>query len=269
MLNEMKKYGGQTVFKQLLQQFFEEVTSQRAIRHYFFNVVMEKMIEDQINYSQYILRKPDRAYLDGPMQSSTPDIRVSPNVFDDVLITLQNLLTKRKFAREDVNRIASKILDVCEETRSQANDTNIMMLKAVDVSIENLIAYYEKNKTDARIDNKMGGEVYTSRGTTYPFWSRLDTDKKTITLVGRAFANDPGRVAQLEAIKNLAVEKIPFFPLEVRATPAASCIYSEYTFSYALGVPTRLLMRCARDFSSLFYEVLKVDRDEELRNLTR
>jgi len=55
MLNEMKKYGGQTVFKQLLQQFFEEVTSQRAIRHYFFNVVMEKMIEDQINYSQYIL----------------------------------------------------------------------------------------------------------------------------------------------------------------------------------------------------------------------
>ena len=179
------------------------------------------MIEDQINYSQYILRKPDRAYLDGPMQSSTPDIRVSPNVFDDVLITLQNLLTKRKFAREDVNRIASKILDVCEETRSQANDTNIMMLKAVDVSIENLIAYYEKNKTDARIDNKMGGEVYTSRGTTYPFWSRLDTDKKTITLVGRAFANDPGRVAQLKAIKNLAVEKIPFFPLEVRATPAA------------------------------------------------
>ena len=115
----------------------------------------------------------------------------------------------------------------------------------------------------------MGGEVYTSRGTTYPFWSRLDTDKKTITLVGRAFANDPGRVAQLEAIKNLAVEKIPFFPLEVRATPAASCIYSEYTFSYALGVPTRLLMRCARDFSSLFNEVLKADKENELRNLTK
>lgn len=269
MLNEMKKYGGQLVFKQLLQQFFEEVTSQRAIRHYFFNVVMEKMIEDQLHYSQYILRKPDRAYLDGPMQSSAIDIRVSPNVFDDVLITLQNILIKRKFEREDINRIASKILDVCEETRNQANDTNIMMLKAVDVSADNLIAYYEKNKTDARLDNKMGGEIYTSRGTTYPFWTRLNLEKKTITLVGRAFANDPSRVAQLESIMKSASEKIPFFPLEVRASPEASCIYSEYTFSYALGIPTRLLMRCARDFSSLFYEVLKADKESELRNLTK
>ena len=151
MLNLMKKYGGVNNLKNILTRFYEGVCDQREIKHYFFNVKLENLIEDQLHYSQYIMSKTDRGYKEPPMQSAPTEIRVSPSVFDDVMVTLSNLLLKVHVHRDDVPRLVSMIIDLAEETRSQANDTKIMILKSVDINVDTLVDYYNKSKVDARV----------------------------------------------------------------------------------------------------------------------
>ena len=267
MLNLMKKYGGVPNLKNILTRFYEAVCDQREIKHYFFNVKLESLIDDQLHYSQYIMSKTDRGYKEPPMQSTPTEIRVSPSVFDDVLITLSNLLLKIHIGRDDVPRLVSMIIDLAEETRAQANDTKIMVLKSVDINTDTLVDYYNKNKVDARIEKS--GEIYTSRGVVYPYWTRLDTTAKTITFVGRAFANDPNRVNEMKEVMARAQQKVPFLTFEPEVTPTLAYIFCKYELRYSTGIPARLLMRCGRDFSSAFSEVLLADKSEVLKNVTR
>ena len=267
MLNLMKKYGGVPNLKNIITRFYEAVCEQREIKHYFFNVKLESLIDDQLHYSQYIMPKSDRGYKEPPMQSTPTEIRVSPGVFDDVMVALTNLLLKIHIHRDDVPRMVSMIIDLCEETRSQANDTKIMVLKSVDINSDTIVDYYNKNKVDARIEKS--GEIYTSRGVIYPYWTRLDTKTKTISFIGRAFANDPGRVGDMKVVMERAQQKIPFLLLDPAVSPTLAYIFSRYDLHYSTGIPARLLMRCGRDFSTAFNEVLLADKNEVLKNVTR
>lgn len=267
MLNLMKKYGGVNNLKNILTRFYESVCDQREIKHYFFNVKLENLIDDQLHYSQYIMSKTDRGYKEPPMQSTPTEIRVSPSVFDDVMVTLSNLLLKVHVHRDDVPRLVSMIIDLAEETRAQANDTKIMILKSVDINVDTLVDYYNKSKVDARVEKS--GEIYTTRGVVYPYWTRLDTNAKTISFIGRAFTNDPTRVNEMKEVMARAQQKIPFLLLEPEVTPTLAYIFCKYELQYSTGIPTRLLMRCGRDFSTAFNEVLLADKGDILKNVTR
>ncbi len=267
MLTLINKYGGEKTFKKWVTQFYEEVTAQRAMRHYFFNVPFDSLLNNQIEYGQFILKKTERGYREPPMQWAPNDIRVSPNVFDEVLITLENLMLKDKVVREDIPVFVWHILDLCEETRCQTVDTKIMILKAVEINQETIKEMYDKNKADARIEKN--GEVFVTKGLTYPIWNTLKAVDKTITLVGRAFANDPGRVKDMNEIKEKAALKVPFMTFKSYESEKVSFIYAEHKLSYASGIPVRLILKCAREFSTAFNEVLAADKDQVLKNLAR
>jgi len=104
---------------------------------------------------------------------------------------------------------------------------------------------------------------------TYPIWNTIKPADKTIILVGRAFANDPGRVNEMNEIKDRAALKVGFMDLKSYASEKVSFIYSERKLSYSLDVPVRLLVKCAREFSDAFNEVLAADKEQVLKNLTR
>lgn len=267
MLSLINKYGGERFHKKLVTDFYEEVTAQRAMRHYFFNVPFDKLLDNQMNYGQFIFPKTERAYREPPMQWAPNDIRVSPNVFDEVLITLENLMFKAKVIREHIPPIAWQIIDLCEETRSQTVDTKSMILNSVEFNAETVKEMYSKNKADARIEKN--GEVFVTKGLTYPIWNAIKPVDKTIILVGRAFANDPGRVNEMNEIKERAAQKVGFMDLKSYASEKVAFIYAERKLSYALDVPVRLIMKCARDFSNAFNEVLTADKDQVLKNLAR
>ena len=267
MLTLINKYGGEKFYKKLVTQFYEEVTAQRAMRHYFFNVPFDKLLSDQMEYGQFIMKKTEREYREPPMQWAPNDIRVSPSVFDEVMVTLENLMFKAKVSRDDVPVFNWHILDLCEETRSQTVDTKIMTLKAVEINSESIKEMYDKNKADGRVEKN--GEVFVTKGVTYPIWNTIKPVDQTISLVGRAFANDPGRVTEMNDIKEKAMLKVPFLNLKSYASEKVSFIHCELKLSYATGIPVRLMMRCAREFSTSFNEVLAVDKEQVLKNLTR
>jgi len=267
MLSLINKYGGQRFHKKLVTDFYEAVTAQRAMRHYFFNVPFDKLLDQQMEYGQFIFPKTERGYREPPMQWAPNDIRVSPNVFDEVVITLENLMLKSKVERDHISPILWQILDLCEETRSQTVDTKSMILKTVEFNAESVKEMYSKNKADARVEKN--GEVFITKGTTYPIWNTIKPVDKTITLVGRAFANDPGRVQEMNEIKEKAFQKVNFMDFKTYSSEKVSFIYCERKLSYALDVPVRLLMKCAREFSTAFNEVLVADKDQVLKNLAR
>jgi len=267
MLTLIDKYGGEKFYKKLITQFYEEVTAQRAMRHYFFNVPCENLLNNQMEYGQFILRKSERGYREDFMQWSPSDIRVSPNVFDEIVITLENMLFKAKVVREDIPVFTWHIFDLCEETRSQTVDTKTMLLTAVEINQESIKSMYDKNKAEARIEKN--GEVFVTKGLTYPLWNTLKAQDQTITLVGRAFANDPSRVTDMNEIKEKAMLKVPFLNLKSYASEKVSFIYCDHKLSYAKGLPVRLILKCAREFSTAFNEVLAVDKEQVLKNLTR
>ena len=267
MLTLINKYGGEKFYKKLVTQFYEEVTAQRGMRHYFFNVPFDKLLSDQMEYGQFIMKKTDRAYREPPMQWAPNDIRVSPSVFDEVMVTLENLMYKAKVSRDDIPVFNWQILDLCEETRSQTVDTKIMTLKAVEINSESIKQMYDSNKADGRVEKN--GEVFVTKGVTYPIWNTIKSVYQTISLVGRAFANDPGRVNEMNDIKERAALKVPFLNLKSYASEKVSFIHCELKLSYATGIPVRLMMKCAREFSNSFNEVLAADKEQVLKNLTR
>lgn len=267
MLTLINKYGGEKFYKKLVTQFYEEVTAQRGMRHYFFNVPFDKLLSDQMEYGQFIMKKTDRAYREPPMQWAPNDIRVSPSVFDEVMVTLENLMYKAKVSRDDIPVFNWQILDLCEETRSQTVDTKIMTLKAVEINSESIKQMYDSNKADGRVEKN--GEVFVTKGVTYPIWNTIKSVDQTISLVGRAFANDPGRVNEMNDIKERVALKVPFLNLKSYASEKVSFIHCELKLSYATGIPVRLMMKCAREFSNSFNEVLAADKEQVLKNLTR
>jgi len=267
MLTLINKYGGEKFYKKLVTQFYEEVTAQRGMRHYFFNVPFDKLLSDQMEYGQFIMKKTDRAYREPPMQWAPNDIRVSPSVFDEVMVTLENLMYKAKVSRDDIPVFNWQILDLCEETRSQTVDTKIMTLKAVEINSESIKQMYDSNKADGRVEKN--GEVFVTKGVTYPIWNTIKSVDQTISLVGRAFANDPGRVNEMNDIKERAALKVPFLNLKSYASEKVSFIHCELKLSYATGIPVRLMMKCAREFSNSFNEVLATDKEQVLKNLNR
>ena len=267
MLSLINKYGGEKFYKKLITQFYEEVTGQRAMRHYFFNVPFEKLLSDQLEYGQFIMKKTDRGYREPPMQWAPNDIRVSPSVFDEVMVALENLMYKAKVARDDIPIFNWHILDLCEETRSQTVDTKIMILKAVEINSESIKEMYDKNKADGRVEKN--GEVFVTRGVTYPIWNTIKAVDKTISLIGRAFTNDPSRVKEMNEIKEKAMLKVPFLNLQSYESEKVSLIHCELKLSFAQGIPVRLMLKCAREFSTAFNEVLAVDKEQVLKNLSR
>jgi hypothetical protein len=267
MLSLINKYGGEKFYKKLITQFYEEVTGQRAMRHYFFNVPFEKLLSDQLEYGQFIMKKTDRGYREPPMQWAPNDIRVSPSVFDEVMVALENLMYKAKVARDDIPIFNWCILDLCEETRSQTVDTKIMTLKAVEINSDSIKEMYDKNKADGRVEKN--GEVFVTRGVTYPIWNTIKAVDKTISLIGRAFTNDPSRVKEMNEIKEKAMLKVPFLNLQSYESEKVSLIHCELKLSFAQGIPVRLMLKCAREFSTAFNEVLAVDKEQVLKNLSR
>jgi len=267
MLSLINKYGGEKFYKKLITQFYEEVTGQRAMRHYFFNVPFEKLLSDQLEYGQFIMKKTDRGYREPPMQWAPNDIRVSPSVFDEVMVALENLMYKAKVARDDIPIFNWHILDLCEETRSQTVDTKIMTLKAVEINSDSIKEMYDKNKADGRVEKN--GEVFVTRGVTYPIWNTIKAVDKTISLIGRAFTNDPSRVKEMNEIKEKAMLKVPFLNLQSYESEKVSLIHCELKLSFAQGIPVRLMLKCAREFSTAFNEVLAADKEQVLKNLSR
>ena len=56
----LKKYGGVANLRKHLNFFYKKVCEEKKIKHYFFGINVDNVINDVVNYRSFVLRKPDR-----------------------------------------------------------------------------------------------------------------------------------------------------------------------------------------------------------------
>jgi hemoglobin len=263
----MDKYGGFPTIKKVVEALFEEVGEKRDLRHYFFNIKLENLIRDQKLFHAYSMRKPDRFYREQLMQTANSDIQVSVSVFDEVLLCLIDILRQHDVDKDEAVRIAVHLIEIMEETRSQAGDTVVTVWKPVDINNQLINNFYNNNRTDSRIEKN--GDVYATRNFPHPFWTRVALDKKQITFIAQAFAQDSTTLEQVEQLAIKANQRVGILNLEAVEGPKGPVLFARHVLPFEHGVPTRLLLRAAHQFSRGFETGLNADKEELMKKVLK
>ena len=260
-------FGGLPKIKMIVRDLYSQVNERSDLRHYFLNVTPEKIIADQEHFSGYVLRKPDHAYFGPLLQSAELEIQVDAGVFSDIVDCLKNILRSAGVAEKDVPRLSTHIMEIIEESRTQGNDNKIGMLKPVDVSIDTLSQIYRRNKLEASIKSadliyafpSVPGGLYP-----FPFFTRLDTDHQTLTLSCQTAAKENATAEEMQALVSAALKYAPIMQFEARMEEPNPLFLAHYTLPYEFGIPSRLLIKIAQQFSKTFRETLNYDTEKIL-----
>ena len=99
----------------------------------------------------------------------------------------------------------------------------------------------------------------------YPFWTRVAADTKQIIFIGQAFAASSFTpVAELQALCTQINEKVTQQSFAIREGPNGAVLFARHSFSYANGLPLRMLLRGARQFASSFEAAINMDANQLL-----
>jgi hemoglobin len=259
-------FGGLPRIKMIVRDLYSQVNDEPELRHYFLNVTPEKIIADQEHFASYVLRKADHAYLGGFFQSSDLSIQVGAVIFNEVIDVLRKILLSAGLPEHDTPRLITHIMEIIEETRTQCNDNKIGVLKSVDVSVEALSKVYQKRKLDTII--KSTDLIYASspfKGGSYPFpfFTQIDSENQTLTLIAKAAVKESVTSEEMGYLLNEAKQYAPI--LNFYADMDDTQLYvASYSLPFEFGVPNRLLIKIAQQFSKTFSNTFTYDAEEIL-----
>ena len=251
----------------IVRDLYSQVNERSDLRHYFLNVTPEKIIADQEHFASYVLRKPDHAYFGPLLQSAELDIQVDAGVFSDIVDCLKNILRDAGVAEKDLPRLSTHIIEIIEETRTQGNDNKIGMLKPVDVSLDTLSKVYRRNKLEA---SAKGADLIYSFASVptglypFPFFTQLDTTHQTLTLTCQIAAKENVTAEEMGVLVREALKYAPIMHFEARMEEPNPLFVAHYTLPYEYGIPSRLLIKIAQQFSKTYWETLNCDTEKIL-----
>jgi len=265
------KYGGIANLKKYLNLFYEKVCEEKKIKHYFFGINIEHAIQDVVNYRSFVMRKPEHLYSASPIQTAPSSIKVRIPVFEEVLKLLELVLQKEmKVAWQDVARFAHHIMEIFEESRCKSMDSVKMSIESDFVSIDRVNLIFTKKQVRTKI--LPNGDLMTFKGfgLEYPIHIQLLQKDKKIALIGKGYAREGVEIEKVEKVLKLAREKFPFYPLDIRQDETGRFIQTLHEADFSAdGIPIRLFLSLAQNFSKRFEEVMALDKDEQLINLVR
>jgi len=242
--------------------FYNDVLEKKDIRHFFFGITLQKIIEDYHLFKNFVMVKPERYYKEMVMQTAPSAVQVKAPQFDEILISLQNNLRLAGFLKVEIPKLSVHAIEVMEETRAQKADADSPKVwKPFEVTNQLVCDYFNSNRTDARIEKN--GDIYCSRGFMYPFWVRVVPDAKQIILIGQAFpTSSMTPLAEVKKLCDQINERVTQQTFGVRETPNGPVLFARHTLSYLHGVPVRMLLRAAKQFASSFESAINMDSNQ-------
>lgn len=266
MFSQLDNYKNpRLILNSILQALYTQVTTNRAISHFFISVHMDALIADVHKFSHFVMEQPESHYRD-PMRaqkSSMPAIQVSSTVFEEVHKTLVQILKDQEISEDHIPRLSFEILEIVEESRAQFSDTIMMVLNMEDVTQDSLLQVFKRFKFDAKLAGK--NEVSVESGVDIPIIVKIRPKDKSIVLIGKAVSIENSLLKDVEDIAEIAKDRYPVFPMKaVEDDDDWPFLLMEKSFSYENGVPLRLLFRLAKSFSTAFHRNIKCDSQKIL-----
>ncbi len=245
-----------------LQLFYDDVLEKKDLRHFFFGMDLKRIIEDYHLYKHFVMAKPERYYKEMVMQTSPSEIQVKAPQFEEVLISLQANMKIAGFLKTEIPKMSVHVIEVIEETRAQKSDAEVKVWKPLEVTNQMVCDFYNRSRTDARLEKN--GDIYASRSFMYPFWTRA-LNTKQIIFIGQAFAASSFTpLTELQALCDQINEKVTQQTFSVREGPNGAVLFARHAFSYANGLPVRLLLRGAKQFAASFEAAVTMDTNQLL-----
>jgi hypothetical protein len=222
---------------------------------------LKKIIEDYHLYKHFVMPKPERYYKEMVMQTAPSEIQIKAPQFDEVLISLQTNMRIAGFLKLEIPKLSVHVIEVIEESRAQKSDAEVKVWKPLEITNQLVCDYYNSNRTDARLEKN--GDIYASRGFMYPFWTRVALDTKQIIFIGQAFATSSFTpVTELQALCAQINEKVTQQTFSIREGANGNVLFARHAFSYANGLPVRMLLRGARQFAASFEAAINMDSNQ-------
>lgn len=270
----LKKYGGIANLKKHLNFFYKKVCEEKNVKHYFFGINVENVINDVVNYRTFVLRKPDHLYRDYPIQSAPATIKVKIPVFEDVVKILQiQMQTGMIVNWRDVPRFSHHVMEAVEETRCKSMDSDMPMTVKPDlVTMQVLDEILTDRKRQVRTEMQENGDLKIDRSwqIVYPFFLRLSPENKSITLIGKGYAREGVPKEEVVKVADAAKKKFPFFEFPIKEDASGRYIEMSHTADYSPdGVPIRMFLTMLLNFGWRFDEVMALDKDQQMINVVR
>lgn len=262
----VNKYGGHAKLEEILTDFFNRVSGDRGLMHYFFNVPLKQVLADQRELMPYVMRKPDIDYRSTPVQTAIREINIRIPVFEDVLKVLNLVLKLFKVHYTEAPMMAMHIIEILEETRSRFADTKKSFYKPADINTAVLLTFFRSQGILSELDPE-SGEIYSMHGfgLAYPLYTAIDVADNSLVLMARAQARDGVTLVEVQSLAAAAAAKVQ--PLQFTAfTDAQACptFQASYKVPTQFGVPKRLLQRVTNHFTWRFEEAMKVNTNYQL-----
>lgn len=246
-----------------LQLFYDDVLEKKDLRHFFFGIDLKTIIKDYHLYKHFVIHKSERYYKEMVMQTTPSEIQVKVPQFEEILISLRNNMRIARFLKTEIPQLSVHVIEVIEETRAQKFDAEVKVWKPNEISNQLVCDFYNRNRIDARLEKN--GDIYASRGFMYPFWTRVVLDTKKIIFIGQAFATSSFTpLVELKALCDNINEKLPYQTFSLREGPKGACLFARHELSFDTGVPLRMLLRAAKQFSVSFEAALSMDTNQLL-----
>ena len=158
-------------------------------------------------------------------------------------------------------KLSVHVIEVIEESRAQKSDAEVKVWKPLEITNQLVSDYFNNNRTDARIEKN--GDIYASRGFMYPIWVRVAADTKQIIFIGQAFATSSFTpMAEFQALCAQINEKVTQQSFSIREGPNGAVLFARHAFSYANGLPVRMLLRAAKQFAASFEAAINMDANQ-------
>lgn len=257
-------FSNKKEFEKVFKIFYEYVLDKRDLKHFFFGISFNKLIEDQYLYQQFIIEKPLRYYKESILQTAPKEIQVKLPQFEEILYLLRMILEKEGFQKSLIPKASANIIEIIEETRSQSADSTVKVWKPFEVNKELINDFYNKNRTDSRIEKN--DDIYISNGLMTPAWTRIVKDKVKIIFMAQSFSTSVSTpIEKFNEFRDELNDKIKNVNYQVRESKMGPVLYSRHELNYDSGIPTRMFMRAMRTFASNFELGIRMDTNELLK----
>ena len=255
------KCGGPTVFLNILTDFYQRISNNHGLRHYFFNVPLQQIVADQFELMPYLLRKSVLDYRGPIQQTAIREIRVRLHVFEDVIKVLHLVLRQAKVHYTDAPLMACHIIEMIEETRSRFADMKRCVYKSGDIKPQILLSFFKTLGITSEYDEQVD-EIFCKHGTglAYPLFTTIDVSNRAIHLMARVQAQEDVDPLEINQIIQAAAAKVP--QIQFRSyedEEGLLMVEGHYSVPTQYDVPIRLLQRVTHQFTWRFEDAMKVD----------
>jgi truncated hemoglobin YjbI len=259
----LQSYLGTKEFDQFLDQFYENVSQNDLVKHFFLLAKKPTIIQDLNRYWPYLIPKTTFEYRKPATPTSSYDIQLPERQFSEIIVIMTKLFRELKFNAEHAPQLTHEILEIIEETRSQTADTSPSVLDAKEVDSEKISLFLKRNKIVSEVMPSRA--IKTEKGLAHEAWIRLDDEEKTILLYGKIFIKDQAFDDQLEEIIQKQAEKESIVNLKLVRDSGPQHFYASHTLPFDNGVPMRLFIRYLHRFSMDLAGVYSFDKESVLK----